>query len=49
MTEIRHKNALVRIHGQTEREQVEQATIKFLMGAMKCKKEKRKEALKTSY
>ena len=51
MTEYKTKNAIVRIHGNVERENVENATIKYLKGVMKCKKskEKSKEASKTSY
>lgn len=42
MTEIRHKNAIVRIHGTVDREQIEEATIKFVKGVLKCKKTKSK-------
>ena len=48
MTEYKTKNATVRIHGKADREQIENATVKYLKGVQKCKKEKRKEALKTS-
>ncbi len=43
MTEIRYKNAIVRIHGSAEREQIEEATIKFLKGVLKCQKKKEKQ------
>ena len=48
MTEYKTEKATVRIHGSVERENVEKSTIKFLKGAMKCKREKEKEASKTS-
>ena len=49
MTEYKTNNATVRIHGNADRENVEKATIKFMKEVMKCKKERKKEASKTSY
>lgn len=43
MTEYKTKNATVRIHGNVSRENIEQSTIKFLKGAMRCKTEKEKQ------
>ena len=43
MTEIRHKNAIVRIHGTVDREQVEKATIKLMKEVIKCRKQREKE------
>lgn len=45
MTEIRHKNAIVRIHGNVNREQLEEATIKFIKGVQTCRKQKEKTKL----
>ena len=46
MTEIRYKNAIVRIHGNVEREQLEEATIRFIKGVMKCQKQREREKQK---
>ena len=40
MTEIRYKNSIVRIHGNVEREQLEEATVKFIKGVLKCQKQR---------
>jgi hypothetical protein len=42
MTEIHYKNAIVRIHGNPNREKVEAASIKFLKQVQKRKKEVKK-------
>ena len=49
MTEFRTDKAIVRIHGNVERENVEKSTIKFVKEVMKCKNQRKKEASKTSY
>lgn len=46
MTEIRHKNAIVRIHGSVDKEQLEEATIKFIKGVLKCQKQREREKQK---
>ena len=43
MTEIQHKNAIVRIHGEPDTEQIREATIKFVKGVIKCRKQREKE------
>lgn len=42
MTEYKFENATVRIHGEIERERVEQSTIIYLKKVIKCRKEKSK-------
>ena len=49
MTEYKTEKAIIRIHGTADREQVENATIRYLKGVLKCKREKEKETSKTSY
>ena len=49
MTEYKTEKAVVRIHGSVEREQIEDATIRYLKGVIKCRREKEKETSKTSY
>lgn len=46
MTEIRYKNAIVRIHGTADQEQLEEATIRFIKGVMKCQKQREREKQK---
>ena len=46
MTEIRYKNAIVRIHGEPDTEQIKEATIKFVKGVMKCQKQREREKKK---
>ena len=41
MTEIRHKNAVIRIHGSVNQEQAREATIAFVKKALKSQKEKK--------
>ena len=41
MTEIRYKNAVVRIHGSVDREQIEAATTTFAKKVIKRKKGKK--------
>ena len=38
-----HKNAIIYIRGDVNREELEEATIKFLKKADKCRKNKMKE------
>ena len=46
MTEIRYKNAIVRIHGSVNQEHLEEATIKFIKGVLKCQKQREREKQK---
>lgn len=41
MTEFRTGKAVVRIHGEADREQIENATIKLAKEIVKCRKEKK--------
>ena len=41
MTEIRYKNAIVRIHGVQERKTTEEATMNFMKKVIRRKKEKK--------
>lgn len=43
MTEYKFENATVRIHGEIERERVEQSTIIYLKKVIKCRKQKERE------
>lgn len=43
MTEFKIGKATVRIHGTVEQEKIEEATIRFMKGVMKCQKEKEKQ------
>ena len=43
MTEFKTGKATVRIHGSADREQLEEATIRFMKGVMKCQKQKEKQ------
>lgn len=43
MTEIRYKNAIVRIHGNPNREKIEDATIRFLKASARKKQKNRSE------
>lgn len=38
MERYRHKNAIIYIRGEVDREKLEEATIKFLKKADKCRK-----------
>lgn len=39
MTEHKVCKATVRIHGSVNREQIEEATIKFMKGVIKCRRQ----------
>lgn len=45
MTEYKIGCATVRIHGSAEREQLEEATIRFIKGVRKCQKKKEKQKI----
>lgn len=44
MKEYKTDCATVRIHGAVERERIEDATIRYLKGVQKCKKENLKKS-----
>ena len=46
MTEFRTDKAIVRIHGKSDRETIESASIKFMKEVRKCKREKEKSKAK---
>lgn len=45
MKTYKHKNAIINIHGEVNREKLEEATIKFMKKVYKCKKNKMKEKI----
>lgn len=45
MKTYRYKNAIINIYGEVDREKLEEATIKFMKKAYKCKKNKMKEKI----
>ena len=44
MTEFRTDKAIVRIHGKSDRETIESATIRYLKGVQKCKRKEREKS-----
>lgn len=42
-TEIKYKNAIVRIHGNTDREKLKESTITYLKKSKRCRNGKSKE------
>ena len=43
MKEFKTERATVRIYGSAERERIEEATIKFVKGVLKCQRKKEKQ------
>lgn len=43
MKQYRYKNAIINISGEVDRKKLEEATIRFIKKADKCKKNKLKE------
>ena len=46
MKKIETDCATIKIHGSEERERIEEATIKYIKGVLKCQQEKKKEKQK---